>query len=53
VVCYKNLIRIVFETLGLARVAEGILGQEILDILDIIKPGNIWEIIRQNYRKKI
>jgi hypothetical protein len=45
--------RIIFQALGLARVAKGIPGQEILYILDLLETGNIWEIIKQEQEKKI
>jgi hypothetical protein len=46
-VIYRDSIRIVFQALGLVRVVKGIPGQEILYILDILEPGDIWEIIKQ------
>jgi hypothetical protein len=48
-IIYRDSIRIVFETPGLARICENILGEEILDLLDILEPGDIWEIIVQGY----
>jgi hypothetical protein len=50
---YKDSARIVFEVLRIARVIEGILGQEILKLLDLLEPGDIWEIIAQEYRTRI
>jgi hypothetical protein len=52
-VSYRDLIRIVFETLGLARVAKRIPGQEILYILDLLELGNIWEIIGQRQGRRV
>jgi hypothetical protein len=37
--------RIVFQALGLARICENMPGEEILSFLDILEPGDIWEIV--------
>jgi hypothetical protein len=37
--------RIIFQALGLAWICENMLGEEILSFLDILEPGDIWEII--------
>jgi hypothetical protein len=52
-VTYKDSARIAFEILGLARIIEGIPGQEVLQLLDLLELGDIWEIIAQGYRKRI
>jgi hypothetical protein len=44
-IIYKDSARIAFEVLGLARVIKGILGQEVPQLLDLLEPGDIWEII--------
>jgi hypothetical protein len=38
---YKDLARIIFEVPRITRVIEGILGQEILKLLDLLEPGDI------------
>jgi hypothetical protein len=38
---YKDSARIVFKVLGIAKVIENILGQEILKLLDLLEPGDI------------
>jgi hypothetical protein len=30
-----------FEVLGLVRVIEGVLGQEVLRLLDLLEPGDV------------
>jgi hypothetical protein len=40
-VIYKDLARIAFEVLGLARIIEKVLGQKILQLLDLLEPGDI------------
>jgi hypothetical protein len=40
-VIYKNSARIMFETLGLARVIKRVLGQEIPQLLDLLESGDI------------
>jgi hypothetical protein len=42
-----------FQALGLARVIESILGQEVPKLLDLLEPGDTWEIIAQGYRKRV
>jgi hypothetical protein len=43
----------VFEALGLARVIEGVPGQEVPQLLDLLEPGDIWEIVAQGHRKRV
>jgi hypothetical protein len=50
---YKDSVRIVFEVLGLVRVIEGIPGQEVPQLLDLLEPGDIWEIAAQGYGKRV
>jgi hypothetical protein len=45
--------RIIFQTLGLARIYENMPGEEIPSFLDILEPGDIWEIIRQEYKVRV
>jgi hypothetical protein len=45
--------RIVFQAPGLARIYENVLGEEIPSFLDILEPGDIWEIIGQEYKVRI
>jgi hypothetical protein len=52
-VIYRDSIRIVFEAPGLARICENIPGEEILDLLDILEPGDIWEIAAQGHRIRV
>jgi hypothetical protein len=52
-VIYRDSARIAFEVLGLARVIEGVLGQEVPQLLDLLKPGDIWEIVAQGHEKKV
>jgi hypothetical protein len=33
-----------FEALGLVRVIERVPGQEVPQLLDLLEPGDIWEI---------
>jgi hypothetical protein len=42
-----------FEALGLARVIEGVPGQEVPQLLDLLEPGDIWEIAAQGYGKRV
>jgi hypothetical protein len=52
-IIYKDLARIIFEIPGLARVIERVLGQEVPQLLDLLEPGDVWEIIAQKHGKKI
>jgi hypothetical protein len=45
--------RIIFQALGLVRIYENIPGEEIPSFLDILELGDIWEIIRQEYKVRI
>jgi hypothetical protein len=40
-VIYRDLARIAFKIPGLARVIEGVLGQEVPKLLDLLEPGDI------------
>jgi hypothetical protein len=40
-IMYKDLARIAFEVPRIARVIEGVLGQEIPKLLDLLEPGDI------------
>jgi hypothetical protein len=37
--------RIIFQALGLVWICENMPGEEIPSFLDILEPGDIWEII--------
>jgi hypothetical protein len=52
-VIYRDSARVVFRALGLVTIIEGVPGQEILCLLDLLEPGNIWEIIAQGHGKKV
>jgi hypothetical protein len=52
-IIYRDSARIAFEALGLARVIEGIPGQEVLQLLDLLEPGDIWEVVAQGHGKKV
>jgi hypothetical protein len=52
-IIYRNSIRIIFQALGLVWIYENIPGEEIPSFLDILEPGDIWEIIEQEYRVRI
>jgi hypothetical protein len=40
-IIYKDSARIAFEVPGLTRVIEGVLGQEVPQLLDLLEPGDI------------
>jgi hypothetical protein len=52
-VIYRDSARIAFEAPGLARVIEGVLGQEVPQLLDLLELGDIWEIITQGHGKRV
>jgi hypothetical protein len=52
-VIYRNSARIAFEALGLARVIERVPGQEVPQLLDLLEPGDIWEIAAQGHGKRV
>jgi hypothetical protein len=52
-IIYRDSMRIIFQALGLARICENVPGEEIPSLLDILEPGDIWEIIRQGYGVRV
>jgi hypothetical protein len=52
-VIYRDSARIAFEAPGLARVIEGVSGQEVPQLLDLLEPGDIWEIAAQGHGKRV
>jgi hypothetical protein len=52
-IIYKDLMRVVFQALGLVRVAESIPSQEKPHLLDLLEPGDIWEIVGQKHGKRV
>jgi hypothetical protein len=45
--------RTIFEVPGLARAIEGIPGQEVPQLLDLLEPGDVWEIAAQGHGKRV